>query len=781
MKALSVVDVLKHALTRPGQTWHLVLQFVPTADEIEDVSRISQDIPWLPKLGRGVETLFRDLRQRGLAVVACGDEGEALGLKVALRGSRLSGHVCKGRRASLQADVRGRCGIYATPPALTGYLARSVHRLLQTKLGWSAGLADPRVRLLDPAAGSMNFLRASWRLALEADWHRGEGGEGSEQGDFVRNHLLPHFLGIELTPEAQARGVASLRRFLRVYGREPAAEEPLPAVLGDALGPAAAVLDFPANVVLGNPPWRGRSEKPGPWIADLVADYYGLDGVLLGEKNPKWLQDDAVRFLRLAQWKLEQTGEGIVALLLPHNGLDAPTFRGLRASLLTSFEEIYAYDLHGNQRKREENPDGGPDENVFRGVAQGTAVFLLVKKPGLPKRVLRADLQGSRREKLAALAGTHVGTTPWQEVEPRGPFYLFFPQEEERLEREYCRGLRLPEIFPLVSTGVITGDDGLVVAFSPRALVERLRALPPEDPRLDAAQRKALDRETDWPQRIASFLVRPFDRRFLLYAHDFLERSRQKVMTHLERGDNVALLASRQSRGEPGVFVTRWIAGHKAASAYDVSSVFPLYLYPKEEGASEAGPRVPNLALDLLASLAERYGEAPSPEEILGYVYAVLYDPTYRERYKTLLRRDFPRIPFARERVTFTRLAALGTELLGLHLLADRRLAVPPVGVVGDPTRRLGSGRRTLLRYEPKKSRLYVNDSGLGFSEISPEVYRYGIGGYDVLAGWLVPRGGRVLLPEEILTFRRLASALTLTLEVQEKIAEAGGGYGETS
>jgi hypothetical protein len=72
-------------------------------------------------------------------------------------------------------------------------------------------LADPRVRLLDPAAGSMNFLRAAWRLALEGDWHRGEGSEGREQGDLVREHLLPHFLGIELTPEAHARGLASLR------------------------------------------------------------------------------------------------------------------------------------------------------------------------------------------------------------------------------------------------------------------------------------------------------------------------------------------------------------------------------------------------------------------------------------------------------------------------------------------------------------------------------------------------------------------------------------------
>ena len=130
----------------------------------------------------------------------------------------------------------------------------------------------------------------------------------------------------------------------------------------------------------------------------------------MGERNSKWLNDDAVRFLRLAQWKIEQAGEGIAALVLPHTSLEAPTFRGLRGSLLKSFDEIYALDLHGNRRKGERGPAGEPDENVFSRVSQGAAIFLLVKKPGLQKRVLRSDLYGSRREKLAVLATTHAGT-----------------------------------------------------------------------------------------------------------------------------------------------------------------------------------------------------------------------------------------------------------------------------------------------------------------------------------------------------------------------------------
>jgi hypothetical protein len=584
--------------------------------------------------------------------------------------------------------------------------------------------------------------------------------------------------------KAQGHWFASWRR-LEVPATAPA----LPALLGDSLAPAAPVLDFPANVVLGNPPWRGRSEPRGPWITDLMADYFQLDGEPLAERNSKWLNDDAIRFLRLAQWKIEQAGEGIAALVLPHTGLEAPTFRGLRRSLLDSFDEIYALDLHGNQRKREKSPDGGADENVFRGVAQGVALFVLVKRSGTAagaKRVLRADLYGTRRDKLRTLAATHVDTTGWEEVHPRPTAYLF-THAEERLEQEYRRGVPLPEIFPVSTSGVITGRDGMATDLDWRSLVAKLGALrqtgEPEAG-LDLQRWEALRGDERWPRRVLSFLARPFDQRYLFYAHYFLERPRQAVMVHMENGGNLALLASRQTRGEPGALVTRWIGGHKAVSAYDVSTLFPLYLYPEAmPGKRGRDPllRRPNLAPALLASLAERYGEAPRPEEVLGYVYAVLYDPTYRSRYKKLLREDFPRIPFPRKRGAFHHLAALGAELLGLHLLADRRLLDPPVRLVGDPREPLGPRPRSFLRYWEDEGRHYVNPEDLGFEGISAAVERYDIGGHPVLRRWLRSRCGRVLLPEEILTFRRIASALTFTLEVQAKIAEAGSGFGEAS
>jgi hypothetical protein len=128
----------------------------------------------------------------------------------------------------------------------------------------------------------------------------------------------------------------------------------------------------------------------------------------------------------------------------------------------------------------------------------------------------------------------------------------------------------------------------------------------------------------------------------------------------------------------------------------------------------------------------------------------------------------------------FLHLAALGAELIGLHLLADRRLLDPPVGLVGDARQPLGPRPRSFLRSWEDEGRLYVNPEDLGFEGISPAVERYDIGGHPVLRRWLRSRCGRVLLPEEILTFRRIASALTFTLEVQAKI-EAGSGFGEAS
>jgi predicted helicase len=119
------------------------------------------------------------------------------------------------------------------------------------------------------------------------------------------------------------------------------------------------------------------SNKERTFIGNLLTDYYYVDDMPLGEKNSKWLQDDYVKFIRFAQWRLETTGDGILGFVTNHGYLDNPTFRGMRQSLMRSFSHLYVYDLHGNSKKGEIDPSGGEDKNVFD-IQQGVAIILAV-------------------------------------------------------------------------------------------------------------------------------------------------------------------------------------------------------------------------------------------------------------------------------------------------------------------------------------------------------------------------------------------------------------------
>src|SRR5690606_38901239 len=218
--------------------------------------------------------------------------------------------------------------------------------------------------------------------------------------------------------------------------------------------------DAPVMVVLGNPPYSGHSANTGEWISGLLRghdslgnrateNYFEVDGGPLGERNPKWLNDDYVKFIRFAQWRIEQTGHGVLGFVTNHGYLDNPTFRGMRESLLRGFDRIYLLDLHGNSKKKETALDGGKDENVFD-IQQGVAIGLFVRDTGGTRdaghraRVFHADLFGLRKEKYAALDAVDVEGTPWAELTPARPNYYLVPQDTE-LAGEYQRGWKITD------------------------------------------------------------------------------------------------------------------------------------------------------------------------------------------------------------------------------------------------------------------------------------------------------------------------------------------------
>ena len=358
-------------------------------------------------------------------------------------------------------ETRERRGVYYTPQPVVRYIVRAVHDLLKTRFGMADGLAGERVTLLDPAAGTLTFPAEAIQLAFQEFTNKY--GTGAK-GNFLRKHILPHFYAFELLMAPYAIGHMKIGFLLEALGvplqhgerfqfyltnaleMEDLQQIEIPGLssLSEESHHAARIKkDEPILVIIGNPPYSGISANQNKWTEQLLKtdldgaqSYYTVDGKPLGEKNPKWLQDDYVKFLRFAQWKIHRAGRGIVAMITNHSYLDNPTFRGMRQSLLKTFDEIYILDLHGNSLKRETAPDGSPDENVFD-IRQGVAIALFVKYGNASPNA------SSSSSPVGSMGGWQTPAAVWKDLKPLAREMRKEPTEAEDVLWQRLRGKQL--------------------------------------------------------------------------------------------------------------------------------------------------------------------------------------------------------------------------------------------------------------------------------------------------------------------------------------------------
>ena len=697
-------------------------------------------------------------------------------------------------------------GVYYTPPPVVNFIVRAVNDILKDTFGIGPGLADrKRVTVLDFAAGTGTFLLEVLQQIFETV------PEGV-RAQVVKEHVLRNLYGFEYLIAPYTVAHLKLSQFLHDKGYvmppgerlhiyltntlepiEPQANFLLPA-LSREVEEAQAIKDKPVLVITGNPPYSGHSKNTGEWITGLIDTYKQVDGQPLGEKNPKWLQDDYVKFIRFAQWKMEQVEEGVVGIITNHSFLDNPTFRGMRQSLMQTFHQLYVLDLHGNAKKKERAPEGGKDENVFD-IEQGVAVSLLVKKQGLERAVYHADLWGTRQGKYRALLETEKDSVEWTKLNPSTPFYLFIPQDEALWE-EYEGGWKVTEIFPVNSVGITTARDRLTIQYSEEATwktVQDFAALPVEE----ARRKYALGKDArDWKVALAQqdledsgllqdqvvpIAYRPFDMRYTYYtghSRGFHCMPRGRVMYHILAGENLGLCTSRGKETGGGwehVLCCDRIIQHHTASLKEVNYLFPLHLYPPPEGQEksksrlfeDADPfqgkeRIENLSPKFRAFIDAKYQHHYSPEDILGYIYAVLHSPTYRQKYLDFLKIDFPRVPFVNQRKTFEALSKLGWELVQAHLLK-----IVPSSLKVEPT----PGDFTVEKpaYEAERERLRINKTQY-FAPVPRDVWAFHIGGYQVLDKYLKSRKGRALSLDEIENVQNVVNVLRFTIDQMGRI-----------
>ncbi|MDV2504251.1 MAG: type ISP restriction/modification enzyme [bacterium] len=768
-------------------------------------------------------------------------------------------------------------GIYYTPEPVVSYIVRSIDHILKTRFGCPGGLADtatvqftreddegkehtetaPRVLILDPACGTGTFLYAVVDLIREEFMRRGDAGMWS---GYVREHLLPRLFGFELLmapyavshlklgmqlagqdlPEAQRKdwaydfvGDERLGVYLTntLEEAERRAEDlfgPLRVITEEANAAAKIKRDLPIMVVLGNPPYSVSSFNKGAWIENLMADY---KEAVRSERNIQPLSDDYIKFIRFAHWRIETSGTGIVGLVTNREFILGLIHRGMRQRLLSSFDEIYILDLHGQAGEDLDSPE--KDKNVFD-IRKGVAISLFVRhtrEANQTSTISWYELIENRANKYKWLLEHDCSNTPWSILSPSSPNLFFIPFDESYRD-EYESGRSIAHIFTLRSvTGFATHRDRFVVDFERENLISRINdfldhSIPDEEIatryQLDdtrdwslSGARIALREDEGWEQRIRLCSYRPFDDRFIFYSEDVVEFPRLLTMRQFFE-PNIGLIAARIAKNETHAhfFVSRnlvekiFLSPKSSNNAY----VFCLYLYPVPEGENGAqrgliddspwppgmGGRRPNLNPNFVADVERRMGmtfvsdgtgnlnKTFGPEDIFHYMYAVFHSPTYRERYAEFLKIDFPRLPLTSDKKLFVALAEKGAELVVLHLiespvLKDRITHYP---VTGDqlvekghpkyfaPGDKLPDGTKPL-----KEGRVYISrdnrktgKKGQYFEGVPPEVWEFHVGGYQVCNKWLKDRRGRILSYEDRVHYQKVVVALQETIRLMGEI-----------
>ncbi|EGM8810380.1 TPA: DNA methyltransferase [Campylobacter jejuni] len=760
--------------------------------------------------------------------------------------------------ASYDPKLREVRGVYYTPAPVVIFIINAIDEALKQDFNHKKGLSealDKNITLLDFATGTGTFLLEAFRKALEPI--------SKNSVNYNPKALIDKFCGFEflIAPYTIAHLKIS-QSFKEEFNSPLNDDESLKIALTNTLyfksiskeqndqntlftlidltkefKKAQKIKEEQILIITGNPPYSGVSSNKGLY-EDENKISYGLEPSkanlskeqkkyinlyfqektkqntktfkaiyekhkLENEKNTKWLLDDYVKFIRFAQSKIDSQESGIFAFISNNGFLDNPTFRGMRYSLMQSFDKIYILNLHGDVNKKEKAPDGSKDDNVFD-IKQGVSINIFIKQNSKTKntKIYYHDLYGKRKDKYEFLYENDLNSIKWTLVKNNEPFYLFLPQNNDLLE-EYNKAVSVKDMFMLSGVGICSKRDNIVFHNNKENLMQLLKDLNTKtkdelykiydigedsrDWKLDSAI-KAVNKNCD---NLENFIkkchYRPFDKKWTYYIENskaFMAYPVYDIFEHFLENENIGLNVSRQSKLNGGwqyAFITNSLVdlslmgGGNTGAGY----IFPLYLYPtirskkflKKENPNfneeNFTSKIENFKESFRTFIDEFYKEKFSPEDILGYIYAVLFHKIYREKYLDFLKIDFPKIPFTKDKNTFKNLSKLGLKLVNLHLLKNDELDFN-VGEALFKDIKNKNFKIQKIKYNKDVKELFINES-LYFNKVSPEIYEFKIGGYAVLDKYLKSHKEEDIDHKH---FTLIIQTLNETLKIQDEISK---------
>ncbi|HIH2141658.1 TPA: type ISP restriction/modification enzyme [Campylobacter jejuni] len=720
--------------------------------------------------------------------------------------------------ASYDPKLREVRGVYYTPAPVVIFIINAIDEALKQDFNHKKGLSealDKNITLLDFATGTGTFLLEAFRKALEPI--------SKNSVNYNPKVLIDKFCGFEflIAPYTIAHLKIS-QSFKEEFNSPLNDDESLKIALTNTLysksiskeqndqntlftlidltkefKKAQKIKEEQILIITGNPPYSGASSNKGLY-EDEIKISYGLEPSkanlnneqkkwissyfkekskqntstfkaiyekhkLENKKNSKVILDDYVKFIRFAQSKIDSQESGIFAFISNNSFLDNPTFRGMRYSLMQSFDKIYILNLHGDTRKKEKAPDGSKDDNVFD-IMQGVSINIFIKQNSKAKNtnIYYHDLYGKRKDKYEFLYENDLNSIKWTLVKNNEPFYLFLPQNNDLLE-EYNKGISVKDIFMLSSVGIASSKDAILISTNNKKLEQQVYNFYNE-----------FDKKY-----IKEIAYKPFDTQKIYYDIKKVERPRIDIMEHFLGYENIGLIYDRGTNLKEisNLFISSKVIDKHLVGAN--SYVSPLYLYPTTRSKKFLKKENPNFNEENFTSkienfkesfrtfIDELYKEKFSPEDILGYIYAVLFHKIYREKYLDFLKIDFPKIPFTKDKNTFKNLSKLGLKLVNLHLLKNDELDFN-VGEALFKDIKNKNFKIQKIKYNKDVKELFINES-LYFNKVSPEIYEFKIGGYAVLDKYLKSHKEEDIDHKH---FTLIIQTLDETLKIQDEISK---------
>lgn len=696
-------------------------------------------------------------------------------------------------------------GVFYTPKSIVDMIVSSLDELLKTKLNKNKGFNDQGVKVLDFATGTGSFLASVFEkiISKESEVFKNEA---------IKNKFLKDIYGFELSfvPYIVAR--LKLGQILRKNGFVNFSDADFQIFLNNTLD-----LEKIANfdmfmplenldtewkkardikhsqdllVILGNPPYNAKSKNKGEDILELLQAYkQGLNETKIN------LDDDYIKFMRFAQWKLLEQNKkdlfeekkGLLGFITNNSFISGKTHRKMRESLYKSFDEIYILNLHGSDK------DAKNDENVFD-IKVGVCISLFVKYKDEPSNGAKVFYYStgdnnifSRKEKFALLDDVRqkgLNAIKWEELSLDEPYFWFIKREFKNKEYENFWALASDKalgdkksIFLNYNSGIETQKDNIAIQLMKNKMEETLKDFSNLNS-VDLAKKYDLKDSRDWKisnsvnaiknnlGKIERIAYRPFDLRWTFYTNkskSFIAYPRYEVMQHFLDKENLGLCFIESSIHD--YFSHSIVCSNITDGNFFGFRSFtaPLYLYVNNE-------KIPNFTSEFLAYKENhKILKDKSPEEILYFIYANLYNPRYREKYLEYLKTGFARINFEVEQKTFDDFATLGKKLVELHLFKrDLKDEIDFIFLKEDK-----KANFKIEKYQEKDrfidNKIILNED-LAISPISAEIWQFTIGGYQVIKQWLKYRNDYKCSKEELEHLLKMCKVIKETINLQKEL-----------